>query len=203
MIIIDAGSGNTCKNDKAYIKRMIDELAKVDSKRVCCIKWQLFLSAGENIPLTHDCFDYAYRYAEVLGFKTTASVFDIDSLEFLMKYKTPFIKIANKPILYDTIMKDITVDTPVIVSWNKRRPQGINMKYMCCVSKYPAILIDYENQFSVEDLESGISDHTTDFKLYNKYKPKVYEVHYMLSDSTGLDAGKFSRTPEQLKELFK
>ena len=47
-----------------------------------------------------------------------------------------------------------------------------------------------------------ISDHTTDFQLYNKYKPKIYECHYKLEDSTGLDAGEFARTPEQLAEIL-
>jgi sialic acid synthase SpsE len=123
-------------------------------------------------------------------------------LNFLLRYKVPFIKIANKPVLYDTVMREITVDTPVIVSWNKRRPQGINMKYMCCVSKYPAKLSDYEDSFNPDELKAGISDHTDNWSLYNKYRPDVYEVHYMLPDSNGLDAGPFARVPDQLKEIL-
>ena len=202
MIIIDAGSGNTCNNDNKYISKMIDELSRIDKERTCIIKWQLFFTAGNNIPLTHESFDFAFNYARLLGFQTTASVFDEESLMFLLKYKPCFIKIANKPVLYDTVMREITVDTPVIVSWNKRRPQGINMRYMCCVSKYPADLSDYENQFSADDLKAGISDHTTNWDLYNKYKPDVYEVHYKLEDSTGADSGSFARTPEQLRSLL-
>jgi sialic acid synthase SpsE len=203
MIIADFGSGNTCNNDNRYISKMIDELSRVDKERKCILKWQLFFNAGNNIPLTYDSFDFAYNYARLLGFQTTASVFDEESLNFLLRYKVPFIKIANKPVLYDTVMREITVDTPVIVSWNNRRPQGINMKYMCCVSKYPADLSDYENQFSADDLKAGISDHTTNWDLYNKYKPVVYEVHYMLPDSNGLDAGPFARLPDQLEEILK
>jgi sialic acid synthase SpsE len=203
IIILDI-SANTHKNNIDYLKLMIDELHKVDNHKYDVIlKAQLFRSAGPNIVLDKNVFDFMYNYGKQLGYKVTSSVFDDDSLSFLLKYNPCFIKIANNPALYESVMREITVDTPVIVSWNKRRPQGINMKYMCCVSKYPAELSDYENQFSADDLKAGISDHTTNWDLYNKYKPDVYEVHYMLPDSTGNDSGPFARVPDQLKEILK
>jgi hypothetical protein len=48
----------------------------------------------------------------------------------------------------------------------------------------------------------AISDHTTSWDLFNKYNPEIIEWHYKLSDSIGLDAGDFARTPEQLKEVL-
>ena len=83
MIILDFGSGNTCKNDKTIIKKMYDSL---EGKKDIVVKWQLFKNAGKNIPLTEDSFDYAYRYGTHLGYKVTSSIFDLESLNFLLKY---------------------------------------------------------------------------------------------------------------------
>jgi sialic acid synthase SpsE len=75
---------------------------------------------------------------------------------------------------------------------------------LLCVSNYPAELKDYENIFNryMGSREVGISDHTTNWDLFNKYKPEIYECHYKLDDSTGLDAGDFARTPEQLSQIL-
>jgi hypothetical protein len=202
-IILDFGSGNTCRNNTKIISEMIDELAKIDIKRQCIIKWQLFLSAGDNEKLKHSSFEYAYIYARNYGFQTTASVFDVPSLDFLLNYKIPFVKIANNKSLYNGVMSYIPASVRTLASWSIRKPIGINLDYMCCISKYPAKLSDYEEAFNPEDLIKGISDHTTDFKLYNKYNPEIYEVHYKLYNNTGLDAGPFARTPLQLKEILK
>ena len=87
---------------------------------------------------------------------------------------------------------------------------------LACVSKYPAKISSYEKTYSREVtplidfegfeehiLKKSISDHTTNWDLYKKYRPKIYECHYKLEDSTGLDAGPFAMTPEQLLEIDK
>ena len=203
IIVLDFGSGNTCKNKKEYIKTMYDELKKVDTgKNEIIVKWQLFSIAGDNIPLTQDMFDYAYNYGKELGYKVTSSIFDKESLEFLLQYKIPFVKIANNRML-DFLIKYIPRSIPLYIS--KARDLFGNYKNKIveefwCVSKYPATIEDYEKL----PLKIGcnISDHTTDFELFNKYQPKICEMHYKLDYSTGLDAGEFSRTPEQLKEIL-
>ena len=204
MIILDFGSGNTCKNDLNYVEKMIDELVKVDTgKHEVVIKWQLFREAGDNIPLTHSCFRYAVFYAAGKGYQTTASVFDLRSLKHLLWFEPPFVKIANRPDLY-WLAGEVPRRVSIIYSVSKGHlyELGDFEQMLTCVSKYPATLTDYENEFSKIMLMDGISDHTTDFMLYNKYKPSVYECHYKLDDSTGLDAGPFARTPEQLKEIL-
>ncbi|MFA5715059.1 MAG: hypothetical protein WC998_04935, partial [Candidatus Paceibacterota bacterium] len=96
-IILDFGSGNTHKNNWDYLKRMIDELKAVDTgKHEIIIKHQLFKAAGDNLPLDPWVFDAAYDYAKKLGYKTTSSVFDLESLKFLLNYDIPFVKIANR-----------------------------------------------------------------------------------------------------------
>ena len=206
-IILDFGSGNTCKNNKEYIKRMIDELKAVDTgKHEVIIKWQLFKEAGNNIPLEYDMLILAYNYAKSLGYKTTASVFDKDSLEFLINwFDIPFIKIANNPKYYNLI-GEVPRNIPVYVSTKNIESYEYmndrNLDSMCCVSNYPANIEDYENNFKNTQLRLSISDHTTDFKLFKKYIPYVIEWHYKLEDSTGLDAGEFARTPKQLSEVL-
>lgn len=194
MIILDFGSGNTCKNDKGYIKRMIDELHKVDPKRKCVIKWQLFKECGGNTPLTQESFDYAYNYAKKeYDRKTTASVFDKESLDFLLTYKVPFIKIANRKELYWLAMyiKDLALISNDDIELVKK------LDLMYCVSKYPAKLEDYPENIDV------ISDHTTNWDLYKRNKPIIHECHYALEDSTGLDVEcGICRTPKQLKEIL-
>ena len=191
MIILDFGSGNTCKNDLNYVEKMIDELVKVDTgKHEVVIKWQLFKDAPPNTPLDPKVFEFAYNCAEIYGYRTTASVFDEKSLEYLMLFDVPFVKIANRPDLYYLAGKAAGFGVPALVSGRD----------LFCVSEYPATVEQYEKLGLFPKCK--ISDHTTDFMLYNKYKPSVYECHYKLDDSTGLDAGPFARTPEQLKEIL-
>ena len=207
MIILDFGSGNTCKNSKRYVTQMIDELARVNTrKHEVVIKWQLFTDCPPNEPLRRDVFDYAYGCASANGYKTTASVFDMDSLQFLLTYDIPFVKLANRPDLY-WLAGEVPRKVPVFVSAGGAEYPDIADVLLYCVSKYPAELKDYKNKMLLNDVVKyenyvGISDHTTDFTLYHKYKPSIYECHYKLNDSTGLDAGLFARTPEQLSEIL-
>lgn len=219
-IILDFGSGNTCLNDWPYAKRMIDELKAVDTgKHEVIIKWQLFKEAGKNIPLSRDIFYLAYNYAQELGYQTTSSVFDKDSLDYLLKFDIPFVKIANRRDL-DYLIGLIPRQIPVYVSKGNAEDISIhNGIEMICVSKYPALLKDYEpildfcksvwrcgylkrNDEGMWKINLAVSDHTIDFDLWHKYQPQIIEWHYKLEDSTGLDAGPFARTPEQLKEVL-
>jgi sialic acid synthase SpsE len=198
MIILDFGSGNTCKNDYSYVKRMVDELKAIDPGRDIVIKWQLFLSAGENIPLDRKIFNLAYKYAEKQGYRTAASVFDLDSLKYLLQYDIPFVKLANNKSVYcleGDVPRRIQIVKSVGTGWDLE-PE-YNMIKLACVSKYPATIEQYIDVYGNRRLE-GISDHTTDFKLYQYYMPEHIEWHYKLEDSTGLDAGPFARTPKQL-----
>ena len=207
MIILDMGSGNTCKNDVLYVERMIDELAAVDTgKHEIVIKWQLFTECPPNEVLWLAVFDYAYEYAKKKGYQTTASVFDLDGLQFLLKYDIPFVKLANRPDLY-WLAGEVPRKIPVYVSTGGAEYPDIADVLLYCVSKYPAEVKDYKNKMLLNDMLGlndyiGLSDHTTDFTLYHKYKPSIYECHYRLADSTGPDAGLFARTPEALREVL-
>ena len=212
-IILDFGSGNTCRNQFIIIKKMIEELAEVDThKHEVIIKWQLFQSAGENIPLNSTCFRFAYDYAKHIGYQTTASVFDIESLELLLDHDIPFVKIANNRKL-DWLIGEVPRKVPVYVSASgtqtirdKSEWFGLsvyNGHIMKCISKYPADIREYEIKYDKWLSVNGpISDHTIGLELFKKYEPDIWEKHYKLPDSTGLDAGTFAITPEELREIL-
>lgn len=211
MIILDFGSGTTCKNDHAEVVKMIDGLAAVDTgKHEIIIKWQLFRDVfyqGAKLPeLDQDVYLFAKDYAESCGYDTTASVFDKASLDFLLSTNPPFIKIAARPDVYP-LMASIPYDMDIIVSAPSVEDHDLLVgrpcvkAVLCCVPDYPADPTVYENQFSGL-LHYGISDHTEDFYLFNKYRPLYAEFHYKLEDSTGLDAQDFARTPDQLSEVL-
>ena len=207
MIILDFGSANTHKNDITYLKRMIDELVAVDTrKHEVVIKHQLFKDAPPNIPLHWRVFDFAYWYAEQQGYQTTSSVNDIESLRYLLRYDVPFVKIANKPELY-WLAGEVPRKVPVYISGGP--DMYANFEWDCwgdiplaCVSEYPSTPEMYNEKFGAMLSRGRISDHTTDFQLWYQHQPVTYEVHYKLSDSTGPDAGPFSRTASQLSEIL-
>ena len=209
-IILDI-SANTHKNNEFYIFNMIDELKYMDTgKHEIIIKHQLFEKAGDNIPLNHSVFKSAYYYAKDSGYKTTSSVFDLPSLNYLLKFDIPFVKIANRPDLYwlsgevprktfvyvsAHYLKDImNVHSDLYLSWTTR--------VLYCESKYPAEISDYDHLAKNIYAYDGISDHTIGLELYKKYKPQIWEKHFKLQDSTGLDAGAFAITPDELAEIL-
>ncbi|MFA5305894.1 MAG: N-acetylneuraminate synthase family protein [Candidatus Babeliales bacterium] len=209
-IILDMSSGNTCKNDKAIVKRMIDAINEIDTnKHEIIFKWQLALDDGINIPLDHDVFDCAYWYAASLGYKTTSSVADLESLKFLLQYDVCFVKIPNDRAL-DWLIGEIPRKIPIYVSisisrmWTNNFAKQINLgiiQGMQCVSKYPATIDEYD-KLNIHLKTCSISDHTVGLDLFKKYQPRIWEKHYKLSDSTGLDAGPFAITPEELREIL-
>jgi sialic acid synthase SpsE len=192
---------------------MYDELKAVDTgKHEVVIKWQLFERAGDNLPLTHEAFQYAYECGKSLGYKTTSSVFDKNSLDFLLQFDVPFVKIANRRDL-DWLIGEVPRKAPIYLSIGKREDHPyyryeddvqdiLGNEYLCCISRYPSSLKNYEEIFNRWFIRRGVSDHTTDFSLFRKFEPEIIEMHYKLPDSTGLDAGPFARTPEQLAEIL-
>ena len=206
-LIIDMGSGNTCKNDGVIVKRMLDEIGKCEWKSHVTLKWQLFQDAAPNLPLERIIFNHAYKYAqEHYGLETTASVFDYPSLLYLLSYNVPFVKIANNPKLY-TLIDDIPFNMPIFRSISRVDEDlydGYTKKRLIvdlmCVSKYPAEPSDYETNFNLDELKF-LSDHTKGTEFAEKVKPIYIEKHFKLDDSVGLDAGDFAATIEELQVI--
>jgi sialic acid synthase SpsE len=214
-IILDM-SANTFGDDLSYIMQMMDEIKEIDTgKHRVVFKTQLFKSAPPNVPLKHEVFDFMYAYGKKLGYQVTSSVFDKESLDFLLKYDVPFIKTANNrkfDYLIGEVPRKIQVYTSVSkLYWSDCDEIDTDSDYsyqiipLACVSKYPATIEEYEEKFPesyYNTLHNGVSDHTVGLTLFKKYQPLIWEKHYRLEGSTGLDAGPFAITPRELEEIL-
>jgi sialic acid synthase SpsE len=204
MIILDFGSGETCKNDIDYAYKMIDAIPPSDKEVV--IKWQLFENITPLMPLDHEVYLSAHAYAKGKGYKVGASFFDEASLVFLLKTDADFVKMAARPHLY-WLLDEVPPDVKTIISVQDYQTYAeMTKKYphadvLCCVAEYPAQAVTYIQRFG-ETLHYGISDHTTDWGLYGRYQPLIYECHFKLKDSTGPDAAAFARRPSDLEEVL-
>lgn len=214
-IILDI-SANTHKNDEAYYKRMIDELAKVDTrKHEVILKWQLFTrERGDNtLPDPYMFFRMSEWAFHTHGYKTTTSVFDLPSLDYLLSlkfpYKLPFIKIANDRSL-DYLIGEIPRKYQVYKSvgtkykYENDEDDKWNLFTLFCVSEYPAPIEKYgiyEDKYGYI-FPRSISDHTIGLELFKLARPHIFEKHYKLEDSTGLDAGDFAITPQELRSIL-
>ena len=201
-IVLDLGSGNSCRNNPQRVADTIHAVKNADNgKHTIILKWQIFKKAGINIPLDEVCFWKAYGLAAELGYKTTASVFDRESLKFLLNFDVPFVKIANDRSL-DYLIGEIPRRLPVYYSISSvnesKRPR--ELIYLACVSKYPANLIDY---IPLMGLCPGLSDHTVGTELVKMWRPEIFEKHFVLERSDdNPDGGPFAITPAELKEFL-
>ena len=199
--ILDLGSGNTCQNSIELACKMV-KIVKDLNIPDSYVKWQLFQNAGDNIPLNLEVFERASRYAHIIKMPMGVSVFDEASLEVgIHSGAIQFVKLANNPIAHK-LLKLVPKEDKVIISTDDPnfKVDRQNTEIMYCVSKYPAEEKDYE-KFG-DKLKRGMSDHTTSWKLFKKYQPKIYECHFCFEDSIGLDAGKFARRPKDFKEIL-
>lgn len=215
LLILDFGSGNTCRNDYHEMRQMIDALADVDSRRQCTVKWQLWTHGTEPqcVKLNWALFKRAFIYAESRGFRTTASVFDVEALRYLLTFDVPFIKLANRPYLRH-LAKYVPRGLSIVYSVSSNTDSldaldtlGLDIIWrdesMLCVSEYPAEFNEYDAILEKHpELSTGISDHTTGLDLWRKYKPKVYEKHFALPTSTGPDAGPWCISGKELGEIL-
>lgn len=221
-IILDFGSGETCKNDRAIIRDLIDQMhAAVSGSRFIpgsssddrvYIKWQLFEWINALRPLTMESFAYAYGYAEALGYQTTASVFDAISLARLQEYDVPFVKIACREWAYPlsagiTGRRVVSVPDEFVdvVPGTGIGAASADDVWLACVPEYPATGAQYADAFAgTAMLAHGISDHTRGLDLYRDHRPAWWEKHYILEGSTGADSeGGFAITPDALAEAVR
>ena len=200
MFILDIGSGNTLTSiDTTCSIISIVQNLKIPNSFV---KFRLFKEAGNNIPLNLEVFERATKFCHIVGMPYGVSIFDEESLNIaLYSGALRFIKIANDSDLHYLIEKVPDVDHVIVSTDNLNykidRPKT---DIIYCVSKYPAQEKDYE-KFG-DKLKKGMSDHTTSWNLFKKYQPKIYECHFCLEDSKGLDAGRFARRPKDFKEIL-
>jgi sialic acid synthase SpsE len=196
-IILDLGSGSNAP----YMKDMVDEVIARDTGKHCItFKVQLFKSAPPNVPLSHDAFGCLYDYVHTRGYDLTSSVFDMDSLNFLLDFEVPFVKIACRPELY-WLLDDVPAGQKVYISGNVHGMRFSPDVYLLCIPEYPAPISEYERR-AMKGGWDGISDHTVGLELWNRLRPDKFEKHLKLPDSTGPDAGEWAITPTELEAVL-
>ena len=216
-LILDLGSGNTLTDSDVAIN-LIDEIIKRDTgKHDIVFKTQLFESAPPNVPLDFAVFHQAWSHAMDKGYHLTSSVFDANSIEFLLTFDSeywplPFIKIACRPDLY-WLIGEIPRRIPVYVSTenvqhyvtNEIEGQPCDIitdDVLLCVREYPAKAEDYK--LSPLIAPHGVSDHTVGWELFKSVETKrIWEKHVVPEhNDTNPDAGAFAVTPEELEEIL-
>lgn len=199
-LILDIGSGKSLPDVETAI-RVIDSVAAVDThKHQIIFKTQLFNDIPPNVPLKHEVFEAAYLYAQRKGYKLTSSVFDPESLEYLLPNPVPFIKIAAPPE-YRYLIGRIPREIPVYAS--NYFGDGCNIKTLACISKYPATIDEY-CAIPWITYYAGISDHTVGWDLYTLMQPQILEKHFCFErNPDNPDAGPFACTPVELEELMR
>jgi len=213
-LILDIGSGRSLPDADTAIK-LINEVIKRDTgKHEIIFKTQLFESAPPNKPLSHEVFAEVWNYAKVKGYHATSSVFDQESLAYLLEWDAsswplPFIKIACRPDLY-WLIGEIPRRIPVYCSgrYDMSLPKYLLAAqgycdeqwdvWLTCVPEYPAQELDYK-----KGCHLWISDHTVGWDLYKKYEPDILEKHVCLAhNDTNPDAGAFAVTVDELSEIL-
>ena len=208
--IFDVGSGASLPDFEAVIA-IVDALEpilehkKTNPDLEIIIKTQLFKDIPPNKPLERDVFLYLKNYGESKGFQVTASVFDMDSLSFLLVHDPCFVKIACRPDLY-WLAGEVPRKIPIVVSYDVRDElvnwDRLPPKYnypLACVPTYPAKIEDYKFPGRLY-----ISDHTVGLELFKQEAPVVWEKHFVLkkNDPTNPDSmGGFALDPEEIKQI--
>ncbi len=194
-IILDVAP-NTFKNDMEYFKKMVAEIAKIDTRKYDIIfKTQMFGGTSEaakiNIRLDNSLLKEMHTICEESKYKFTSSVFDYYSLTCLLGagFSIPFVKMACRPELYHLSLH-IPRGVPIYLSIDCSKYQTINAldtgieqlakrrkiistdgmkdsdKFLLCIPEYPCKESQY--QFKLED--RSVSDHTEGLNLFDRWE---------------------------------
>lgn len=108
-----------------------------------------YLDYKKKIEFEKNEYDEIDRYCKEIGIKWTASIWDINSLDFIMQYDIPFIKLASACITNDELLDKINdYGKPVVMSIGMSTEEEMNhaliklyncdMTILHCNSSYPA-----------------------------------------------------------------
>lgn len=241
-IIAEAGSNHNGKIDLAYQLVDIAKNANADY-----VKFQLINPKTLYVPyywdgeekvnnmvfqrrnkecLSYDEWRLVYKYSEEKGIKFTASVFDIESVDFLVELGVPFIKLASSDLNNKALISYIAKKgVPLIISTGMANIDEIkasvetyttygdieNLTVLHCVSVYPCALentlLHKINLFKKElNCNIGFSDHTLNSKAAiaaTVLGVKFVEKHYTLDKSMDGFDHLYASDPEEFKEYVK
>lgn len=148
------------------------------------------------------------------GIEFSASVFDVERLEWVLKLDIQRIKIASRSI-YNKELIDAAAKTgkEMIISLGMYKGKGFpsiksrgRISFLYCVAKYPTK--PEELNFSAVDFKkyAGFSDHTIGIEasiVAMARGARIIEKHFTLDKKMHGPDHKCSMDPSELKDLFR
>jgi N-acetylneuraminate synthase len=113
-----------------------------------------YLEYKLKMEFSKDDYDYIDRYCKEKPIAWSASVWDLDSLEFLIQYDVPFIKIPSAKLTdWELLHEAVKTDLPIILSTGMSTIEEVDQaveilkkrghfSLMHCNSSYPAPMED-------------------------------------------------------------
>lgn len=173
--------------------------------------------------LTFAEWEKVASYSSKKGIPFTASIFDKEGVDFLVKLNVPFIKLASSDLNNIDLIKYISSkNIPLIISTGMATIKEINnsvkaflekgdlnnLSILHCVSVYPCSL-DKTRLFRIDELKSnfkcniGFSDHTTNSKAACVAVSKgvrFLEKHYTIDKTMDGFDHKYASSPEEFEK---
>jgi sialic acid synthase SpsE len=180
-----------------------------------------YIDYKERMEFGKEEFDIIDAYCEEVGIDWTASVWDDESLRFIMDYDIPFLKVASPTITdYDLLHKIADYDIPVIMSTGMSNEMEIkNAAFMLennlasilyCKSIYPTMDEDvqlmgiYRLQSMFPEIEIGYSGHEIGYLpslMARMLGVNIFERHITLDTGAMGTDHKISLDPKMLQEF--
>lgn len=169
---------------------------------------------GEINYISEDQAQQLKKWCEYLDIEILVSPISLKGYEILKKLNLKNCKIASRTVIDNPEMcKDIIKNYETVYCslgfWNKKKLpfEGVNVKYLYCVSKYPTYpydLVNFPKEFK-SDKYSGYSDHTHGIAaclMAISRGAKIIEKHFTLNKaSQSIRDHVMSSSPEEFKTL--
>jgi sialic acid synthase SpsE len=180
-----------------------------------------YIKYKERIEFGQEEYDRIDEYCKEVGIDWTASVWDKESLDFIMQYDVPFIKVASATITDYSLLYDICdYDVPVVMSTGMSNEKEIKTAaYMLednlaailyCKSIYPTADEDvqlagiYRLQELFPHMEIGYSGHEIGYLpslMARMLGVGIFERHITLDCNMWGTDHQISLDPQMLKDF--
>ncbi len=105
-----------------------------------------YIDYKKKIELTRRTYNDIDDFAKNIGVDWSASVWDVNSLEFLMKYDVPFIKIPSAKITDLELIREVSkLERPIIISTGMSTLQEIDMAIDILLNKTDDVCVMHTN----------------------------------------------------------
>jgi N-acetylneuraminate synthase len=189
-----------------------------------------YLYYKNRIEFEEEEYNELNAHCSILGIDWTASVWDLDSVEFMRKYQVPFIKIPSAKLTDDDLIKACLdnfwkiiistgmssreeIDHAVSIVRKFRKPHGLQTAGLLhCTSSYPAptneLNLSAINTLKKRypDFEIGYSSHETSLNTASAavyLGASIIEKHITLDKSSWGTDQALSLEPQELKTFVK